>query len=159
MNNDVKRHGRREVLGLMAIATAMASGILRVEAQPVAKIFRSPTCGCCHLWAEHLRRNGFAATIIDTDDMRAVKARLAVPAELASCHTAEIEGYVVEGHVPAHAIRRLLAEKPKARGLAIPGMPIGSPGMEGGTPEIYEVILFGEGVTRSFGRYRESAPL
>ena len=76
--------------------------------------------------------------------MQAVKTRLGVPEKLASCHTAEIAGYVIEGHVPAHAINRLLAEKPTARGLAVPGMPIGSPGMEGGRPEVYEVILFGQ---------------
>jgi len=81
-----------------------------------------------------------------------------VPAELASCHTAEIAGYVIEGHVPAYAINRLLAEKPQARGLAVPGMPIGSPGMEGGTPEAYEVILFGKDHPVSYGRFIGDQP-
>jgi len=81
-----------------------------------------------------------------------------VPAEFASCHTAEIAGYVIEGHVPAYAINRLLAEKPQARGLAVPGMPIGSPGMEGGTPEAYEVILFGKDHPVSYGRFIGDQP-
>jgi hypothetical protein len=99
--------------------------------------------------------NGFDVTVNDAPSMKVVKARLGVPAELASCHTGEIAGYVIEGHVPAVAIKRLLAEKPVGRGLAVPGMPIGSPGMEGAEPEIYEVMLFGDGAARSFGRFRE----
>jgi hypothetical protein len=87
--------------------------------------------------------------------MRAVKAKLGVPPDLASCHTAEIDGYVVEGHVPASAIKRLISDKPQARGLAVPGMPVGSPGMEGGEPETYDVILFNADTRQTFGRYRE----
>ena len=79
-----------------------------------------------------------------------------MPANLVSCHTAEVQGYVIEGHVPAAAIQRLLRDKPKAAGLAVPGMPIGSPGMEGGTPETYEVVLFGPQGQRTFARYRGS---
>jgi hypothetical protein len=102
---------------------------------------------------EHLRRNGFVAKVIETSGMQAIKTERRVPAELASCHTAEIACYTIEGHVPAVAVNRLLAEKPAARGLAVPGMPIGSPGMEGGTPEAYDVILFGDGATKPFGRF------
>ena len=91
--------------------------------------------------------------------MQAVKTRLSVPAELAACHTAEIARYVIEGHVPAQAITRLLAEKPDALGLAVPGMPIGSPGMEGGTPEVYDVILFGKRSPVSFGRFMGDQPV
>jgi hypothetical protein len=90
--------------------------------------------------------------------MQAVKQRLDVPAELGSCHTAEIAGYVIEGHVPAYAINRLLTEKPQARGLAVPGMPVGSPGMEGGTPEPYKVILFGKDHPVSYGRFIGDRP-
>ena len=113
-----------------------------------------PGCGCCGAWVEHLRHAGFATTVVETRDLDAVKRRLGVPAELASCHTAEVQGYVVEGHVPAAAIRRLLTERPQAAGLAVPGMPAGSPGMEGGTPETYEVVLFGPQGHRTFARYR-----
>jgi hypothetical protein len=90
--------------------------------------------------------------------VQAIKARRGVPAALASCHTAELGGYTIEGHVPSRAIRRLLAEKPDALGLAVPGMPIGSPGMEGGAPEIYEVVLYGKGSTASYGRFIGDQP-
>lgn len=151
---------RRHVFSLFAAgAFAPLAGAVRAGDAPHALVYRDPTCGCCHAWGEHLRAEGFRATVRDTKGMNAVKTRLGVPAALASCHTAEIGGYVIEGHVPAYAIRRLLAEKPGARGLAVPGMPIGSPGMEGGTPQIYEVILFGDGMQRSYGRFREDKPV
>ncbi|HRN84558.1 MAG TPA: DUF411 domain-containing protein [Hyphomicrobium sp.] len=147
---------RRRVLGFIgAGALAGLSRGARADTLPHAIVFRDPSCGCCHDWVEHLRANGFTATMRDTPRMAAIKARLGVPRSLASCHTAEIGGYVIEGHVPADAIKRLLAEKPEARGLAVPGMPIGSPGMEGGTPETYEVILFGDGAEWSYGTFRE----
>ena len=92
--------------------------------------------------------------VIETSNLDPVKRRLGVPDELAACHTAEIEGYAIEGHVPAAAIRRLLAEKPTAKGLAVPGMPVGSPGMEGGEPEVYDVILFGPGLRRNYMRFK-----
>ena len=129
-----------------------------LQPKPVIKVSKDPNCGCCTGWVEHLRSNGFVAAVTNSADMQAVKVRLGVPEELASCHTAEIAGYVIEGHVPARAIRRLLAEKPAARGLAVPGMPIGSPGMEGGTPEVYEVILFGKDQPVSFGRFIGDRP-
>lgn len=147
---------RRRMLGLMAAGPVLlaATGVSATTWPPMV-VFRDPTCGCCHLWVEHLIRHGFSVTVRDAASMAAVKARLGVPRALASCHTAEIGGYVIEGHVPAAAIQRLLAERPPGRGLAVPGMPIGSPGMEGGEPETYDVILFGDGLTSSFGRYRE----
>ena len=147
---------RRHMLCFIGAAVFVGlQGRARADGLPHAMVFRDPSCGCCHEWVEHLRANGFTATMRDTPRMAAIKARLGVPRALASCHTAEIGGYVIEGHVPADAIKRLLAEKPAARGLAVPGMPIGSPGMEGGTPETYDVILFGDGVERSYGRFRE----
>ena len=147
---------RRHVLALIGAGalTGLARGA-RAETLPGAVVYRDPTCGCCHKWVEHLEANGFGTTVHDSARMAAVKARLGVPKALASCHTAEIGGYVIEGHVPADAIKRLLEEKPKARGLAVPGMPIGSPGMEGPDPEVYEVVLFGDGAQRSYGRYLE----
>lgn len=148
---------RRHVLGLIVSGTAALATRVRAEpALPPMIVFHDPTCGCCHKWVEHLKANGFAVTLNDAPSMKTVKARLGVPAELASCHTGEIGGYVIEGHVPADAIKRLLADKPEARGLAVPGMPAGSPGMEGGEPETYDVVLFGAGQSRVFGRFREA---
>jgi hypothetical protein len=117
-------------------------------------VSKDPNCGCCSGWVAHLRRNGFVVSVTETSDVHSIKERLGVPADLASCHTAEIAGYVIEGHVPALAITRLLADNPSALGLAVPGMPTGSPGMAGGSPEIYDVILFGKGGQQRFGRYR-----
>lgn len=150
---------RRRVLCWIAAVPALvgvpAGTGVSAETLPPMTVFRDPACGCCHKWVEHLTADGFSVAVQDAPSMKAVKARLGVPAELASCHTAQIGGYVVEGHVPARAIRRLLAEKPQGHGLAVPGMPIGSPGMEGGTPEVYDVVLFGSGAPRIFATFRE----
>ncbi|MCW5717490.1 MAG: DUF411 domain-containing protein [Bauldia sp.] len=109
---------------------------------------RNPWCGCCEAWAEHLEAHGFTVAIEDSEDLAPLKRSLGVPPRLDSCHTALIDGYVVEGHVPAPVIRRLLAARPAVTGLAVPGMPAGSPGMETGTTEPYAVFAFGpEGVT------------
>lgn len=97
---------------------------------PLVKVHKDPNCGCCGGWAEHMQAAGFPVEIHDSGDMLAVKQRLGIGEGMYSCHTSEIDGYVVEGHVPADAIRKLLAERPQARGLVLPGMPIGSPGME-----------------------------
>jgi hypothetical protein len=148
------RTNRRTLLigGLAVCAVGVGPSM---AAGPVVAVTKDPDCGCCGAWIAHIRKNGFSATVTETRDVATVKARLGVPAQLASCHTAEVAGYVVEGHVPADALKRLLAEKPEALGLAVPGMPIGSPGMEGGTPEVYEVVLFGrDGRTSVYGRYR-----
>jgi hypothetical protein len=145
---------RRRALALLGVAPLGFSLPARAETAPAITVHRDPACGCCGAWVEHLRSAGFATTVVETRDLDAVKRRLGVPADLASCHTAEVQGYVVEGHVPAPAVRRLLAERPQAAGLAVPGMPIGSPGMEGGTPETYEVVLFGPQGRRTFARYR-----
>src|SRR5690606_27035505 len=109
-------------------------------------------------WADHLKQAGFPVEIVETAEISRVKTRLGVPRALASCHTAEVGGYVIEGHVPAGSIKRLLAEKPRAVGLAVPGMPVGSPGMEveGTVPDTYEVVLFGPSGQRTFARYRGS---
>jgi len=119
-----------------------ATPVVATSAGPVATVYKSPTCGCCSLWNRHLEENGFEIVAYDREDMPAVKDSLGVPANLASCHTAVIEGYVVEGHVPAASIRRLLEEKPDARGLTVPGMPLGSPGMDqGDMKQSYDVLL------------------
>lgn len=150
---------RRVVIGLMSTTALGLTLGAHAEAPFAIKVWKDPNCGCCTGWAEHLGRNGFVVTVTDTVAMQEVKARLGVPRELTSCHTAEVGGYVIEGHVPAHAIKRLIAEKSAGRGLAVPGMPIGSPGMEGGASEIYDVILFGQKPSLSFGRYKSDQPV
>lgn len=141
---------RRHFLSSCGTALAAATvplGIItaaRAGALPAAKIYRSPGCACCVAWARHLQREGFTVALTTVDDLTLVKARAKVPEALWSCHTAFIADYVVEGHVPATDIKRLLRERPSAAGLAVPGMPVGSPGMEmGGRVDRYQVILFG----------------
>jgi hypothetical protein len=133
---------RRSAL-FAAVGSLLPTGALPATAEPAITIHKDPTCGCCSGWVQHLQKAGFVTKVVETGDIDAVKTRLGVPDDLAACHTAEIAGYVIEGHVPATALRRLLAEKPHATGLAVPGMPMGSPGMEGGSPEPYEVVVFG----------------
>lgn len=139
---------------LLVAGCVMAVGPLAGAAElPPLAVAKDPDCGCCDGWITHMRKAGFAVTVQVTKEMTAVKTRLGVPADLASCHTAEIGAYVVEGHVPASAVLRLLAEKPDAIGLSAPGMPIGSPGMEGGKPETYEIVLFGKNGRRTYARF------
>jgi len=141
---------------LRAAAFAAFAPALPAFAAPTrrALVHRDATCGCCGKWAERLQTAGFEVKIVDEPDMKAVKRRLGVPAELASCHTAEIDGYVVEGHTPVAAIERLLKERPQAIGVAVPGMPAGSPGMEmGGEAETYAVTLFGPKGAKPYGGY------
>jgi hypothetical protein len=158
----IQQVSRRSVLGLAAGLSVSLVSSLQAQAMATLDVFKDPNCGCCIGWVEHLRLHGFAARATDTPDMSSIKKRLGVPAPLASCHTAQLatqlRNYVIEGHVPAHAIKRLLAERPDALGLAVPGMPIGSPGMEGGTPETYDVILFGANGQSRFGRYLGDRP-
>lgn len=147
---------RRTVIALAAAAIALpalgrAAGV-RVE------VAKSPTCGCCSAWVAHMRAEGFDVAVRDVpqDLLNQIKARAGVSPDVASCHTAAVEGYVVEGHVPAADVRRLLAERPAARGLSVPGMPVGSPGMEmGAARDPYDVILIGlDGATSVFSSYR-----
>ena len=105
-------------------------------------VYKSPTCGCCVKWVDHLREQGFEVTVEDVVDMTAVKSEAGVPTDLSSCHTAKVGDYLLEGHVPGHAIKDLLAEAPDIKGLAVPGMPIGSPGMEGPNARGYDVMAF-----------------
>jgi hypothetical protein len=134
----------RKSIGFAALTLVVALTAGGVEAQkPIpVQVFKDATCGCCANWVEHLRRKGFAPTSENVADINAVKAKYGVPAQARSCHTAIVGGYVIEGHVPAADIQRLLKEKPKVAGLAVPGMPIGSPGMEGPNPRAYDVLTF-----------------
>ena len=123
---------------------------------PAITIMRSASCGCCTRWGEHIAAAGFAITDVVTEEMDRVKQQHGIPDELASCHTAVVEGYVIEGHVPASSIQRLLRERPAIKGLTAPGMPMGSPGMDGPgiTPESFDVLAIGtDGKTRVFDRY------
>ncbi len=155
MTEASRTFNRRQLLGVIASGTVVLATGARAEPRPHLVVFRNPGCGCCHKWADHLTANGFDVTVQDEPNLKAVRDRLGVPTALAGCHTGQVGGYVVEGHVPAAAIKQLLAEKPNALGLAVSGMPAGSPGMEGGEPEIYDVILFSASEQRSYGRYRE----
>ena len=140
-----------------AALTALVPRVVTGAPKPTAiTVYKDPSCGCCTKWVDHLRANGFAPDVHDRSDMDALKDSLGVPAKLRSCHTAVVEKYVVEGHVPAADVKRLLASKPaKTVGVAVPGMPAGSPGMEMGTRvDRYEVVAFAPGgATRVFARH------
>lgn len=143
----------------LAIGGALVAGAIVVAssgsqaANPTIQVYKSPTCGCCNDWIDHLRDAGFTVEAIDRTDLAAVKSQLGVRPELGSCHTGVIDGYVIEGHVPADVVARLLEERPAVAGLAVPGMPIGSPGMEGPNPEPYEILAFdGQGGTAVYAR-------
>jgi len=133
--------------GLMLVSTAANAATMTV--------LKSAACGCCAKWVEHVQKAGFAVKVVNVDDIMAAKAKAGVPMKLASCHTTMVGGYVVEGHVPAADIKRLLAMKPKAKGIAVAGMPMGSPGMEHGDhKEPYQTILFtADGKTQVFARH------
>lgn len=148
---------RRDLgLALAAAPAVVVAGRTRAESLPRMIVTKDPSCGCCSGWAEHVRAAGFPVEIVETESLNRVKARLGVPQDLAGCHTAEVAGYVIEGHVPASVIRRVLDEKPDAAGLSVPGMPVGSPGMEveGSPPDEYDVILFGPSGRRRYARFR-----
>jgi hypothetical protein len=139
-----KATSRRSVLGLVGAGLlALLLPIGRAAARSRAiKIYKSPYCGCCGAWTKILAGAGFEPEVIKTKDLAPVKRLAGVPANLESCHTAFIDGYVVEGHVPAEAIEKMLKERPKIVGIGVPDMPIGSPGMPGPDPEPFSVIAF-----------------
>lgn len=146
--SEFSRRGVLSMLSTVLLFSRAASG----EAIDIL-VNKDPNCGCCSRWVEHLKAAGFTVKVEEADDLAIVRKRLGVPADLAACHTAAASGYVIEGHVPASAIRRLLEERPAAIGLAVPGMPVGSPGMEGGSARKYEVVLFGNSDRRPFMRF------
>ena len=135
---------RRLKMKLLSAALPLALlACVQSAAAATIEVVKSPYCGCCTLWVDYLRRSGFEVRVVETEDVTPTARRHGVPDDLRSCHTATIEGYAIEGHVPAEDIRRLLAERPAAAGLAVPGMPIGSPGMEqGDRRQPYATILF-----------------
>lgn len=137
---------RRALLrGFAAGAAGVVSGVtLGAQQKSKVTVYKSETCGCCANWVEHMKAAGFDVTATNVSDIDQVKRTYGVPASAASCHTALVNGYVVEGHVPADAVQRMLREKPKFAGLAVPGMPMGSPGMEmpGGRKDPYAIMSF-----------------
>jgi len=140
---------RRDWLRSSALASAALLVRARVSSSeaplPVVTVYKDPSCECCARWIKHLNKNGFVVTVHDMPKMDEIKATMNVPQALQSCHTAVVGPYVIEGHVPADLIKKALAEKPAIAGLAVPGMVTGSPGMEGGTPQRYDVIAFDRG--------------
>lgn len=144
----------RRKLHLLAAPFALLFAA-QASAATAIEVSKSPYCGCCQHWITYLKEHGFAVKVVDTEAMTAVKDGLKVPADLRSCHTAKVGGYVVEGHVPAEDIKRLLKEKPDAIGIAVAGMPAGSPGMDrhGGDKEPYKTILFTAKGTRVFASH------
>jgi hypothetical protein len=110
--------------------------------KPTIRVYKDPSCGCCKNWIQYLAKHGYQVDAKDTPDMPGIKRSLGVPEQLTSCHTAVVNGYVIEGHVSAEDIDRLLAQKPKIAGIAVPGMPVGSPGMDGPRTQRYQVLSF-----------------
>ncbi|HJQ18985.1 MAG TPA: DUF411 domain-containing protein [Gemmatimonadaceae bacterium] len=153
----MKYRGLIRLAGMACLATlsAAAAPVRRSPAPTHIVVYKDPNCGCCRSWVEHLRKHGFDVAVHDTSDVSGAKRTGRVPEQLVSCHTAFVNGYVVEGHVPAEDIERMLAAKPKIAGIAVPGMPAGSPGMEmGGRADHYDVMAFTrDGRTSVFARH------
>lgn len=150
-----KTRGIRPLFLSIAVAASVAGVSISGPAYAAAvTVYKSPWCGCCTSWADALVAAGHSVTINDVEDLDQIKKLAGVPEDLQACHTAAVEGYVIEGHVPARELERLLAERPDAKGLAVPGMPAGSPGMEGGAPEPFDVLLFSaDGTTIVYAQY------
>lgn len=132
---------RREFLAILCIAPAALSSASAAELPPMT-VWKTPWCGCCAAWAKHMTNAGFKVDIKEVEDLAQIKTKSGVPNELRSCHTAHVAGYTIEGHVPASDVKRLLSSKPEVAGLAVPGMPSGSPGMENGQHDAYDVLTF-----------------
>jgi len=154
----VRVRRRQWLAGTLAFGLLGATGA-SWAAKPVVEVWKSPTCGCCGDWIEHLKASGFAVKVNEVSSAAPMRARLGIADRYGSCHTALVDGYALEGHVPAREIRRLLKEKPAGIGLAVPGMPIGSPGMDGpeynGRKDAYDVLLVEKGGgAKVFAQYR-----
>ena len=145
---------RRNALATIAGLVLAAISSPSQSSGPLVTVFKRPTCTCCNKWVEHLKANGFEVKVQEVNDTSPYEQQYRVPRTMTSCHTAIVNGYTIEGHVPATEIKRLLNERPKAVGLAVPGMPVGSPGMEGARVDAYSVLLFDEGGHSSvYARY------
>jgi hypothetical protein len=156
---------KKDFVRTMALTVAFASLALTTAAvrtspsdasakKPVITVYKDPSCGCCKNWIAHLIKHGYRVDAKDSPNMTEIKRTLGVPTGLTACHTAMVNGYLIEGHVPAADIDRLLAQKPKIAGLAVPGMPAGSPGMEGASAQRYQVLTFDKsGKTTVFAKH------
>jgi hypothetical protein len=143
-----RRSGLKLVVGGLFGFALLAGTLLTNEQDVVAAdvvVYKSPTCGCCNAWVDHLKESGFTVETRDQQKMNEVKNELGVPRNLRSCHTAQVGGYLVEGHVPADLITKMLQDKPEIAGLSVPGMPMGSPGMEGHRSDPYDILAFKKG--------------
>ena len=141
----------------LAIAMLLMAGSANLNAQerPVVTVWKSKWCGCCTGWVRHMERAGYTVQVHDTENLDSVKIMAGVPEHLQSCHTATVGGYTIEGHVPVADVERLLDEKPQVVGLSVPGMPSGSPGMENGEHDSYDVVTFTlDGKTEVFSSYK-----
>lgn len=140
---------------MLVVAAALAGSAVPAAAQmkPLVTVYKSPACGCCGEWVKHMVANGFRVDVKDVDDVTPIKRRSMVPDSLASCHTALVGGYAIEGHVPAADVWKLLRDRPRVIGLSVPGMVVGSPGMEQGAPQPYATIAFDERGTRVYARH------
>ena len=134
---------RKQFLQMAAAAIPFSAAVALRAAATHIQVYKTPTCGCCGNWVKHLQQNGFEVSVQDVPDTTPYRKKYGVPEELMSCHTGIVEGYALEGHVPAAEVQRILRERPKARGLAVPGMPMGSPGMEAARTQPYSVMLIG----------------
>lgn len=147
---------KKHVLALGLVATIGLNGQLQADdGLKDIHVYKSPTCGCCTDWVDHLKENGFKVEVTETNNLNPIKIDAGLTPSLASCHTAFVGDYVIEGHVPANDIHRLIAEAPKVKGLSVPGMPAGSPGMEvGGRKDHYQVLMFNDsGQTKVFAEH------
>jgi len=147
---------KKHMLALGLVATVGLNGQLQAEDElKDIHVYKSPTCGCCTDWVDHLKENGFKVEVTETNNLNPIKIDAGLTPSLASCHTAFVGDYVIEGHVPANDIHRLIAEAPKAKGLSVPGMPAGSPGMEvGNRKDRYQVLMFNDsGQTKVFAEH------
>ncbi|MGQ0794124.1 MAG: DUF411 domain-containing protein [Deltaproteobacteria bacterium] len=147
------------LISLVAILTVLGIGGISLfspsksDASTTVVVYKTSTCGCCKKWVTHLEKNGFKTSVqdLDTSSLNQIKSQYGVPSGLESCHTATVGGYVVEGHVPADVVKRLLEERPKVAGITVPDMPVGSPGMEGDYSEAYDILTFdAEGRTQIY---------
>lgn len=146
----------RFAVAATVLAIGVTAGVLVTaqSAAPTIVVYKTPTCGCCTKWVEHLQANGFTVMAQNRDDLSPIRAQHGVPQKVLSCHTALVGSYVVEGHVPAADVHKLLKEKPAVKGIAVPGMPLGSPGMESPTPQRYDTLAFtADGRTSVFARH------
>jgi hypothetical protein len=154
IHKEKKTVKRRNTLAAIASLTLLAISSPSQSSGPLVTVFKTPTCGCCGKWVEHLKANGFTVKVQEVNDTSAYERQHRVPGTMVSCHPAVVNGYTIEGHVPAPDIKRLLNERPKVVGLAVPGMPVGSPGLEAAHSEAFSVFVFDEGGHASvYARY------